>query len=164
VKAGCIVAAALVAACRIAPAGLTDEHARAIVDSVRATFADYVVRLNARDIDSVFRFYADAPGFQWVEDGAVRYATRAEMRAAFERLAGVKDVRFSADAPRIVALAPGAASLAVTFDQAMVDSAGAGVGIAGAMSIAAVHSPAGWKWLTGHTSLRREPIAPAASR
>jgi allophanate hydrolase subunit 1 len=110
----------------------------------------------------VVRFYADAPEFQWVEDGAVRYSSRAEVRAAFDRLAAFNDVRFSADAPRVVALAPGAASLAVTFDQALVDSTSAGVGVAGALSIAAVHTPAGWKWLTGHTSLRREPVAPAA--
>jgi hypothetical protein len=38
-----------------------------------------------------------------------------------------------------------------------VDSTGGGFGLVGAMSLAAVHTPAGWKWLSGHTSLRREP-------
>lgn len=158
------MAVVLLAACRVAPAGLTGSHARAIVDSVQVTFAAYVARLNARDVDSVARFYADAPGFQWVEDGEVRYTSRADVRTALERLTAYKDFRFSADAPRVVALAPGAAALSVTFDQALVDSSGHGFGMAGAMSVAAQHTPAGWKWLSGHTSLRREPVAPATRR
>lgn len=156
-KLGWSVAAVLIAACRTVPAGLTDDHARAIVDSVQATFADYVARLNARDVDSASRFYADGPDFHWVEDGVVRYDSRSDVRAALERLAAFKAVRFSADPPRITAMAPGAATLAVTFDQALVDSTGGGFGLVGAMSLAAVHTPAGWKWLSGHTSLRREP-------
>ena len=158
---GCwVLAAACVAACRVAPAGLTNDHARAIVDSVRATFEDYVARFNARDIDSVARFYSDAPDFHWVEDGEVRYSSRSEVRAALDRLTTVRDLRFSADAPRIVAVAPGAATLAVIFDQALVESAGGGTGVVGAMSLTAVHTPAGWKWRGGHTSLRREPVRP----
>lgn len=163
-RLGWSITAALITACRIAPAELTDTRARAIADSVGATFADYVARLNARDIDSVVRFYADDPGFQWVEDGEVRYTSRGAIRAALQRLAVYQAVRFSADPPRVVALAPGVATLAVTFDQALIDSAGSGSGIVGAMSIAAVHTPAGWKWLSGHTSVRREPAAPAVRR
>jgi ketosteroid isomerase-like protein len=164
VRLAAVILAAGLAACRIAPAALTDEHARAIVDSVRTTFGDYVARLNARDLDSVARFYADAPGFQWVEDGDVRYASRSDIQDALRRLAVYRDIRFSADEPRVVALAPGAAALAVTFDQALVDSGGEGSGTAGAMSLAAVHRPGGWKWLTVHTSLRREPVTPPARR
>ena len=155
-----VLAAAYVAACRVVPAGLTNDHARAIVDSVRTTFEDYVARFNARDLDSVARFYSDAPDFHWVEDGEVRYASRSEVRAALDRLKTVRDLRFSADAPRIVALSPGAATLAVIFDQAIVDSAGGGTGVVGAMSLTAVNTPAGWKWRGGHTSLRREPVRP----
>ena len=156
------VTAAVLAACRVAPAGLPPDHARAIVDSVNATFVDFVARFNARDIDSVARFYSDAPGFHWVEDGVMRYNSRSEIRAALQQLATYRDVRLSADPPHIVALSPSAAALAVTFDQALVDSAGGGIGVVGAMSIAVVRTPAGWKWRAGHTSLRREPAAPAA--
>ncbi len=155
-----ILLAAVWTACRVAPAGLTDPHARAIEDSVRATFVDYVARFNARDVDSVSRFYSGAPDFQWIEDGQVRYASRAEVRAALESLQAFKDVRLSVDAPRIVALSAGAAAVTATFDQALVDSGGSGVGIVGAMTIAAVRTPAGWKWRAGHTSLRREPVTP----
>lgn len=153
-----LIVAALAAACTIAPAGLTDDHGRAIVDSVGAAFADYVARFNARDIDSVSRFYSNAPDFQWLEDGQPRYASRSEVRAALDRLNVYRDVRFTADPPTIVALGPGAASITVTFDQALVDSAGGGTGVVGAMSIAAVRTPAGWKWRAGHTSLRRDPV------
>lgn len=157
--AAALLVAALVA-CRIAPVGLTDPHARAIEDSVRTTFVDYVARFNARDVDSVARFYSAAPDFQWIEDGQVRYASRAEVRAALETLAAYRNVRLSVDPPRIVALAAGAAAISVTFDQALVDSTGGGVGMLGAMSIAAVRTPAGWKWRAGHTSLRRDPVTP----
>jgi ketosteroid isomerase-like protein len=164
VKIPVAIAAALLAACRVAPAGLTAEHARAIVDSVGATFVDFVARFNARDVDSVARFYSDQPDFHWIEDGELRYRSRAEIRDALAQLAPFRDVRFSADPPRIVALAPGAAALVVTFDQALVDSSGGGTGIVGAMSIAAVHGPAGWKWRSGHTSVRREPTQPGVRR
>ena len=152
------LAAAGLAACRPAPAGLTADHAHAIVDSVRTTFESYITRFNARDVDSVARFYSDAPDFHWIEDGVVRYTSRSDVQAALAGLAVWRDVRLTADAPRIVALAPGAATLAVTFDQALVDSAGGGTGVVGALSLAAVHTPAGWKWRSGHTSLRREPV------
>jgi ketosteroid isomerase-like protein len=155
------IAAAWLAACRAAPAHLPPDHARAIVDSVAATFADYVARFNARDLDSVARFYSDAPDFQWVEDGEMRYRSRSEIRDALQQLTTFRSLRFSADPPRIAALAPGAATLAVTFDQSLVDSAGGGTGIVGAMSLTAVHTPAGWKWRGGHTSLRRQPVGPA---
>jgi ketosteroid isomerase-like protein len=154
------ILAAGLAACRIVPVGLTDPHARAIEDSVRATFGDYVARFNARDVDSVARFYSSAPDFRWIEDGQLRYSSRAEVRAALEGLQAFKDVRLSVDPPHVVALSAGAAALTVTFDQALVDSAGGGVGIVGAMSIAAARTPAGWKWRAGHTSLRREPVTP----
>jgi ketosteroid isomerase-like protein len=160
-RARWVIAAALLAACRIAPAGLPQDHARAIVDSVGATFADFVARFNARDVDSVARFYSDAPDFHWMEDGDLRYASRSDIRAALQRLTAFRDVRFSADPPRIIALAPGAATLAVTFDQALVDSTGGGIGVVGAMTIAVVHAPGGWKWRSGHTSLRREPVQPS---
>lgn len=157
-RAALLVAAAALAACRVTPVGLTDPHARAIEDSVRTTFADYVARFNARDVDSVVRFYSAAPDFQWIEDGQPRYASRAEVRRALDGLAAYRDVRLSVDPPRIVALAAGAASIAVTFDQSLVDSNGGGTGFVGAITIAAVRTPAGWKWRAGHTSVRRDPI------
>lgn len=163
-RARWMILVASVTACRIAPAGLPQDHARAIVDSVGATFADFVVRFNARDMDSVARFYSDAPDFHWMEDGDMRYGSRSDIRDALQRLVSFRDVRFSADPPRIVALAPGAATIAVTFDQALVDSTGGGIGVVGAMTIAVVRGPAGWKWRSGHTSLRREPVKPAGRR
>ena len=153
-----VLAVLALGACTVAPAGLTADHARAIVDSVGTTFADYVARFNARDLDSLARFYSDAPDFTWIEDGQPRFGSRSEVRTALERLREFRDVRLTADPPRIVALGPGAAALSVTFDQALVDSTGGGTGIVGAMSIAAVRTPAGWKWRAGHTSLRRDPV------
>ena len=139
---------------------MTSAHTRAIVDSVRTTFADYAARLNARDLDSVIRFYAADSTFAWIEDGQVRYRSRNDIRTALQGMLAFKDVRITLDEPLIVALGPGAAALSATFDQALVDSAGGGVGLVGAMTIAAQHTPAGWKWATGHTSVRREPRPP----
>jgi len=152
---GVSVALALVA-CRPAPAQLTGEQAHAIVDSVAAAFSDYVARLNARDVDSVMRFYLSDSAFVWLEDGAVRYRSPAEIRPALDRLKSYRNVRFSFDAPLIVAQGPGAATINSTFDQSLVDSAGGGFALVGAISVAARHTPAGWKWATGHTSVRRE--------
>lgn len=127
------------------------------MDSVGATFADYTARLNARDADSASRFYAQDSSFVWLEDGMVRYRSRTEIQQALERLAAFQSVRISIDEPAIIALGPGAAALNVTFDQALVDSAGGGVALVGAMTIAVKRTPAGWKWATGQTSIRREP-------
>lgn len=145
------------AACRSAPPPFDAAAQRAVADSVRATFADYVARLNARDIDSVIRFYSHDSSFVWMEDGMVRYRTPDDIRKELARLPSYKQVRFSFDAPLVIALGPGAATLTSTFDQALLDSAGGGFAVVGAMTIAARHTPAGWKWATGHTSVRREP-------
>lgn len=97
------------AACRPAPAQLSAEHARALVDSVAAAFADYAARLNARDVDSAARFYSSDESFVWVEDGQVRYRSRADIRTALQPLTTYKSVRIDMDQPLIVALGPGAA-------------------------------------------------------
>jgi ketosteroid isomerase-like protein len=127
------------------------------VDSVTATFAEYSARLNARDADSASRFYSPDTAFVWLEDGMVRYRSREDIRQALQRLATFRSVRISLDQPIVIPLGPGAAAINVTFDQAFVDSAGGGVALVGAMTIAARHTPDGWKWATGPTSIRREP-------
>jgi hypothetical protein len=108
----------------------------------------------------VIQFYAAESSFVWIEDGMVRYRSRTEIRTALQGMLAFKEIRITLDSPLVVALGPGAAALSATFDQALVDSAGSGVGLVGAMTIGVQHTPSGWKWATGHTSVRREPRPP----
>jgi hypothetical protein len=87
----------------------------------------------------------------------VRYRTRAELHAALNQLTRFRAVRFTVVESHATAVAPGVATLNLTFEQSLTDSGGGGSGLIGAMSLTAVHTTAGWKWLTGHTSVRREP-------
>ncbi|MES2305097.1 MAG: nuclear transport factor 2 family protein [Gemmatimonadota bacterium] len=163
------IAAFLIAisACRAAPvatptSALTPAHSAAIADSVSATLGEYRAAFAARDIDATMRFYADDPRFRWVEDGELRYSSKAEVAAALRAFVpSLKAIELSYYDPVVTPLAPGVAVVATRFAQKITDSAGVMRGFAGAMSMTLIHGDSGWRFLVGHTSslVPRPPTA-----
>ena len=92
------------------------------------------------------------PRFTWVEDGAVRYRSAAEIRQALETLPPTMHVETTYSDTEIFALAPGVASVITRFETRFADSAGAGFSFDGAMTMTLVHGEDGWRFFGGHTS------------
>lgn len=152
-----LVCAALLAGCSApapVPAGFTPAHAAAISDSVTAVLEEFRLAFSARDFDRVLQFYADDPRFRWIEDGEVRYTSKAQLAKALVAFgAPLRSLEISFFDPVITPLAPGVAAVTTRFAQKITDSSGATQGFAGAMSMSVIHAEQGWRFLVGQTSL-----------
>ncbi len=103
--AAIVVVIGIPAACAPAPAGLSDAHAAAIRDSVEAVLEVHRQLSAVQAWDSVAALYADDSRFRWVEDGAVRYRSAAEIRRAFAALPPSVQVQTTYHDTEIVAVA-----------------------------------------------------------
>lgn len=138
------------------PPGLTAEHAEAVADSVNDALAAYVQRVNSWDWDGAAAFYADDPRFRWIEDGRTAYTSPDDIRTAYQALQGsFESAELTLRDTRVVPLAPGLANVSTSFAQALTDTAGGRFEFEGALTITLVHTPDGWRFLSGHTSSRR---------
>jgi hypothetical protein len=88
-----------------------------------------------------------------IEDGVVRYRSRAEVADAIRELAGsVRRTELLMDGTIITPLAPGVAAVTTGFAQKVEDHEGRVGGFAGAISMVLVHREEGWQFQFGHTS------------
>ncbi len=160
---GAACAAWLAAGCaEPAPPQFTAAHRAAIEDSVRSMLETYREAVNAGDWEGVASYYGDDDRFHWIEDGEVRYRTKEEVRQALLSLGGFfSSVRLTVTETRVTPLAPGIAHVATMFEQELVPSGGEPVGFSGALTVLALHTPEGWKLVSGHTSTVRERPQPA---
>lgn len=133
-------------------ADLSSDHAAAIRDSVATVLAD-LRRFSAEaQWDSLLALYADEPGFHWVEDGTIHYATRDEIEAAIAAApSGTRLVTTHRDL-RVTPLAPGVASAFTLFETQLSDSSGTGFSYSGAITMVLAHRERGWQIISGHAS------------
>lgn len=132
---------------------LTPEHAVSIGDSVTTTLEAFRAAFAARDFRSALRFYADDPRFRWIEDGELRYTSRAAVATALLAFApAVRALELSYFDPVVTPLGPGVAVVTSRFVQKLTDTTGAVRGLAGTMSVTMIHADSGWRFLVGHTS------------
>ena len=162
-KSRALLLATLVAtAVACAPGRLSDGHAAAIQDSVRAMLEDFMEVAQANDWDSVVTFYADDPRFRIIEDGVVRYRSRDEVLSSLASMGSGMTVSTNYDETSVEALAPGAASLTTRFETSISDTSGWGFAYGGIVTWTLVNTESGWKILQGHTSTARPPERPSA--
>ena len=120
---------------------------------VRKMFAAYSRALNEADWTRVLTFYADDPRFEWIEDGEVRYPTKAALAPSFEAMRGTgSTIVFKTDPPHVAVLAPDVVALRTTFETTIVDKAGKPFTFGGLLTIDVIRTKDGWKFLRGHTS------------
>jgi len=124
-----------------------------IAGEARSAIEAYVDAVNAMDLDSAGMFYSDAPGFQWVEDGAVRYGSAREAR---ESLAGLGAMASSTSLTlsdlSVTALGLGSAVASCHFEQEIGTEGGSGFSYSGAMTIVLRNDDGRWLFASGHTS------------
>ena len=130
----------------------------ATADAVAQAFAAFRACLDSGDYAGAMDSYADDPRFAWIEDGQVRYRSRAEVARAFEQLRAMGPVRFAYGDPHVALLARDLALLTVAFETTV----GAGpqaYAFRGTMTVTMLRTGAAWRFLVGHSSSNRARIA-----
>lgn len=139
-------------ACVPDEAPLTDAHAVAIQDSVRAVLDDFLRYSDTARWDSLGALYSDDPGFRFYESGTLQYESATAVRAALASLPPGMEISTEHHDTDIRPLAPGVALVRTLFESTFADSSGAGFGFSGAVTMLWVHEAAGWRILSGHSS------------
>jgi ketosteroid isomerase-like protein len=128
----------------------SDAREAAIADTVQRLFSEYGRALNDGDIDRASRFFADDPRFAWFEDGASRFASRADVRAALIQARSTGGARTRFASPQVTVIDPQTVTLAAMFRETYAGSDVAPV--RGVLTITLVREPEGWRFLVGHRS------------
>ncbi len=141
----------------VASAGCAPDRASGVLETIageaRAAIGAYVEAINAMDLDSAGTFYSDAPGFQWVEDGAVRYGSAREARESLAALGAMaSSTRLTLSDLSITALGPGSAVASCHFEQEIGVEGAGGFAYSGAMTIVLRNEDGRWLFASGHTS------------
>lgn len=131
---------------------LSDVHAAAIRDSVQQTLQLFRHYSTTRQWDSLVTLYADDPRFRWIENGAVRYRSQLDIRAALAALPPNTSIESTYRDTEITALAPGLASVTTLFQTRFVSPPAPPFEFGGAITMTLIHSREGWRILNGHTS------------
>lgn len=159
----------------VASAGCAGDRASGVLDTIageaRAAIDAYVDAVNALDLDSASTFYSDAPGFQWVEDGAVRYGSAREARESLAALGAMaSSTSLTLSDLSVTALGLGSAVANCHFDQQIGIEGRGGFSYSGAMTIVLRNEDGRWLFASGHTSTaspvpgRPEGAAPTEPR
>ena len=146
------LAAAIAVACTERSFEMTESHATAMRDSVRAALADFTRHSAAAQWDSMVALYSTRPEFRWVENGSIAYRSAADIRTALSGMPAGTRVETKYDDTEITPLAPGVASVFTLFETRLGEPGAAFAGFEGAMTITFVREAAGWRMLAGHTS------------
>lgn len=152
-KKGCTGFAVLVfMGCGSTATPLTEAHAAAIRDSVSAAMEEFRNLGTAADWEAVGDFYSESPNFRFYENGALRYRSAAEVRAALGAFPPGSRIRTEYRDTDVVALAPGLAHVRARFESTFTGADGAGFGFGGAVTMVWAHEDGGWRILGGHSS------------
>lgn len=141
----------------VAAAGCARDRGSGVLETIageaRAAIEAYVDAVNAMDLDSAGTFYSDAPGFQWVEDGAVRYGSAREARESLAALGAMaSSTRLTLRDLSVTALGLGSAVASCHFDQEIGIDGADGFSYSGAMTIVLRNDDGRWLFASGHTS------------
>ncbi len=138
--------------------GLTAGQQTAIRDSVSTLVDAWRAAVVARDTVALTDFYSGDAAFRWVEDGEARYQSAAALAEAWRgTVQGIAAMDLLLDQVVVTPVGPGAAVVTMAFTQKVTDTAGRSGGFTGATTLVAVSTPAGWRFLVGHTSATANP-------
>lgn len=149
----CVVLALCVGfGCQPQDAGLSEARAGAIRDSVAAAMEAFREVGSGSDPAAVGVFYSESPAFRFYENGALRYESAADVRAALEGLGPGMRITTEYSDTDIQALAPGLAQVRALFESTLRGEGGFKFTYGGAVTILWAREPGGWRILSGHSS------------
>ncbi len=160
---GLILGVALVA-CGTEPGSGSDEpgpikpvfDAAMVEASVDAALGRFRAALQAADYETVIAAYADDERFFWVEDGAIRYTSRDEVRAALGQVQQFGTATYEFENPRIEVLDQDHAMVYTEVETTFGVPEAGGFSFAVAQTILMARINGEWVFLNGHSSSPRQ--------
>ena len=125
------------------PGGLSEAHAAAIRDSVSSALHAFREFGPGPDPAAVGGFFSESPTFRYYENGALRYESAAELRAALGGLGPAMRITTEHSDTDIEALAPDLAFLRSLFESTLQGEGGFAFTYGGAMTTVWVHEADG---------------------
>lgn len=130
----------------------------AAADAVLAALEAFAAHLNAGEWEAALEFYVEDERFYWVERGQIAYPSRDALAQAFLGLGeAIEDSNIELSDSRVVLLSEDYAYASARARQQMTFAGGQSIDFTGVMSILLVHTPEGWRFLSGHTSMEPPP-------
>lgn len=146
-------AALVLIGCAPAAPTFSDAHRAALADSLESYLEQYVADVNTGDLERIVSHYAEHPDFRFLESGQVAYTSHEAVSQALLSMEGwIAELRLTVEEPAVIALAPGVGTVNASYHQVFVSTDGEEFDVSGVFSFVGIHTPGGWKWLTGHTS------------
>ncbi len=125
---------------------------QSVVDSAREAFNAYTSLIKASEFTKAADYYANDHRFIWVEDGSIKYDTKAQVQRAFEGIGSLGEVENSFGAIKVWALNENQAMVFSRFRTTIGKGTQKEHSYTGAITIVMENGEAGWKFISGHTS------------
>ena len=146
-------------ACISPQPGLTANHVSALQDSVNDYVAGVAHRISVGGPKAWTSEFADDSAFFMVADGQLTFTDFAAMSRFMPVFArGTPSIALEFSSVRVDPLAPGLATFAAHYHEALTDSAGRRTDDSGYLTGIAMHSALGWRLRDAHWS-HPDPVA-----
>ncbi|PIW02777.1 MAG: hypothetical protein COW40_18280 [Cytophagales bacterium CG17_big_fil_post_rev_8_21_14_2_50_40_13] len=128
----------------------------AITKEVTEVFDDYVNQVNSKGINGVDFYFSKDSRFYWIEDGIKQYPNRDSLLNAIEAFyPTVKTINLKASKVDVEVLDSNTVMLYVEYVEDISLNAGYAFTLDGAMTILTVKEDSSWKFLIGHSSIKK---------
>lgn len=128
----------------------------AIKQEVNEMFDEYANYVNTKGLKGVDYYFSKDERFYWVEDGIMQYSNREALLEGIETFyPSVKSVDLVVFKKEIVILDPNTVTLYVEYKEDIVMDSGYVVKLDGAMTILTIREDNSWKFLIGHSSIKK---------
>ncbi|MGB5819006.1 MAG: hypothetical protein WBG90_05935 [Saonia sp.] len=128
----------------------------AIATEVEAVFGTYVNHVNTKGIKGVDSYFSKDDRFYWIEDGVMQYPNRESLLKGIEEFyPTVKSVYLKASKTDVEVLDSNNVMLYVAYKEDISLHSGYEFTLDGAMSILMIPEDNSWKFLIGHSSIKK---------
>lgn len=123
---------------------------------VQTMFDSYVQEVNNKGIEQIGRYFSDDEHFRWVEDGVLQYPDKAALVAGIESfLPSVASIDLSISKSDITVINESMATIFAQYKQDVILQSGYKFTLDGAMTILIGKERNEWKFLEGHSSIKK---------
>lgn len=127
-----------------------------ITKEVERSFESYVNHVNTKGIKGVESYFSKDDRFYWIEDGVMQYPDReALLKGIHEFHPTVKDVNLKVSKTDIEVLNSNNVMLYFEYKEGVFLNSGYEFTLDGATSILMIPEDGSWKFLMGHSSIKK---------
>ena len=127
-----------------------------INEEVLAVFNSYVNQVNTKGINGIEFYFSQDERFYWVEDGVIQYPNREALIRAIEAFyPTVKTIDLKVLRTDVEVVDSKNAALYVEYKQDVLLNSGFQFTLDGAMTILVTREDGTWKFLIGHSSIKK---------